>query len=305
MSEFASFRFRRFDAALGAEILDLDLSQPLGDETVAEVRSALLESNGLLVFRSQHITPEQHIAFSRRFGPLMIHVLHKYGLPGHPEILRVSNVIENGEPIGLGDAVGYWHSDLSYMPKPSFGSLLHALEVPSDGGDTSFASMTTAFDALPDPLKERIESLTAIHSYMHRYNRFSGSKWRPPLTQQQRSEVPEVAHPIVRLHPETGRPCLFVSEGFTSRVVDLSDAESRTLLRFLFYHSTEPRFVYRHRWRDHDLLFWDNRCTIHFGHGCPPQFRRHMHRTTIEGDALVRSGEGPLSRSSIPIAQAK
>lgn len=284
MPDFASFRFRRFDAALGAEILDLDLSQALSDETVAEIRRALLESNGLLVFPSQHITPYQHVVFSRRFGPLMIHVLHKYGLPGHPEILKVSNIIENGEPIGLGDATGYWHSDLSYMQKPSLGSLLHALELPPEGGDTSFASMTAAFDALPEELKERLKAMGAVHSYTHRYDRFRGSKWRPPLSQQQRREVPEVEHPIVRSHPETGRPCLFISEGFTSRIADLGEPESQALLGFLFHHSTEPRFVYRHRWRDHDLLFWDNRCTIHMGHGCPPQFRRHMHRTTVEGD---------------------
>src|SRR5580765_2510854 len=129
VSDFTSFQFRRFDAALGAEVVGMDLSQPLSEETTVEVRQALLDSNGLLVFRAQHITPEQHIAFSRQFGSLMIHVLHRYLLPGHPEILKISNVIENGEPIGLGDAAGYWHSDLSYTPEPSLGSLLHALDL--------------------------------------------------------------------------------------------------------------------------------------------------------------------------------
>lgn len=285
MSDFPLFRYRRFDAALGAEITGLNLSQPLDETVVVEVRRALLDSNGLLVLRDQHITPEQHIAFSREFGPLMIHVLHKFLLPGHPEILRISNVIENGEPIGLGDAVGYWHSDLSYTPEPSLGSLLYALELPQDGGDTSFASMTAAWDDLPPDIRDRVEGRHAAHSYSHRYDRMKGSQWRPPLSREQRSVVPEVIHPIVRTHPETGRRCLFVSEGFSSRVVDLPPAESQALLKFLFYHSTEPRFVYRHRWQDHDLLFWDNRCTIHMGHGCPPQFRRHMHRTTIKGDA--------------------
>jgi taurine dioxygenase len=285
MTAFASFRFRRFDSALGAEIGGLDLSQPLGEETVAEVRQALLDSNALLVLRDQSITPAEHIAFSRRFGPLMIHVLHRYALPDHPEILRISNVIENGEPIGLGDAVEYWHSDLSYTPEPSLGSLLHALELPPEGGDTSFASMTAAYDALAADIKDRIETRYAVHSYTHRYDRLSGSAWRPPLSPQQRLEVPEVAHPMVRTHPETGRRCLFVSEGFCARVRDLREAEGRALLKFLYYHSTEPRLVYRHRWRDHDLLFWDNRCTIHMAHGCPPRFRRHMHRTTIKGDA--------------------
>lgn len=283
--EDATFQFRRLGAALGAEIVDLDLSRPINDETFAAVRRAFLESNGLLVFRDQHITPEQHIAFSRRFGPLMIHVLDKFLLPEHPEILRVSNVIENGEPIGLGDAGRIWHSDLSYTPEPSLGSLLYALEIPTEGGDTSFANMAAAYDALPAEIKQRLDGKSAVHSYGHSYAQFSGSKWRPKLTEKQKDEVAEVVHPVVRTHPETRRKTLFVNEGFTSRIVDLPEAESRELLDFLFAHSTQPQFVYRHPWQDHDLLFWDNRCTIHLAHGCPPELRRHMHRTTVKGDA--------------------
>jgi taurine dioxygenase len=285
MAKATIFRFHRLDLALGAEIVDFDLSQPLDDETLAAVRRAFLESDGLLVFRAQYITPEQHVAFSRRFGPLMIHVLRQYLLPGHPEILRISNVVENGEPIGLGDAGLIWHSDLSYTPEPSLGSLLHALELPTEGGDTSFANLSAAYDALPAEIKQRVEGKRAVHSYRHSYDRFSGSKWRPPLTQNQKDEVREVVHPVVRTHPETGRKALFVNEGFTSRILDLPEAESRELLEFLLVHSTKPRFVYRHRWQDHDLVFWDNRCTIHLAHGCPPQLRRHMHRTTVKGNA--------------------
>jgi taurine dioxygenase len=283
--EDAPFQFQRLSAALGAEIVDLDLSRPINDETFAAVRRAFVESNGLLVFRDQRITPEQHVAFSQRFGPLMIHVLDKFLLPGHPEILRVSNVIENGEPIGLGDAGRIWHSDLSYTPEPSLGSLLYALEIPTEGGDTSFANMSAAYDALPAEIRQRLDGKLAVHSYGHSYAKFSGSKFRPELTQKQKDQVAEVVHPVVRTHPETGQKTLFVNEGFTSRIVDLPEAESRELLKFLFEHSTQPRFVYRHRWQDHDLLFWDNRCTIHLAHGCPPQLRRHMHRTTVKGDA--------------------
>lgn len=283
--EGVPFHFRRLGAALGAEIVDLDLSGPINDETFAAVRRAFVESDGLLVFRNQRITPEQHIAFSKRFGPLMIHVLHKFLLPGHPEILQISNIVENGEPIGLGDAGRIWHSDLSYTPEPSLGSLLYALEIPSEGGDTSFANMSDAYDALPAEIKGRIDGKLAVHSYSHSYAKFSGSKFRPALTQKQKDEVAEVVHPVVRTHPETGRKALFVNEGFTSRIVDLTEAESRELLEFLFAHSTKPEFVYRHHWQDHDLLFWDNRCTIHLAHGCPPQLRRHMHRTTVKGDA--------------------
>lgn len=284
MTEAAIVQFRPFDAALGGEILDLDLSRPLDDQTFAAVRRAFLESEGLLVFRAQYITPEQHVAVSRRFGPLMIHVLRQYLLPGHPEILRISNVVENAEPIGLGDAGAHWHSDLSYTAEPSLGSLLHALELPMEGGDTSFANMSAAYDALPTEIKQRIEGKSAVHSYTHSYDRFSGSKWRPPLTPEQKNAVPEVVHPVVRTHPETGCKALFVNEGFTTRILNLPDAESRELLEFLFAHSTKANCVYRHRWQDHDLVFWDNRCTIHFAHSCAPHLRRYMHRTTVKGD---------------------
>lgn len=280
------FEYRRFDAPLGAEIVGLDLSRPFDDAAFAKVREAFLASDGVLVLRNQRIAPEQHIAFSRRFGPLMIHVLKQYLLPGHPEILIVSNVIENGKPVGLGDAGHYWHSDLSYVTQPSLGSLLHALELPAEGGDTSFSNMYAAYDALPDDIKRRIAGRRAVHAYGNIYDRLTqeGSGWRPPLTEAQRAEVKEVDHPIVRIHPETGRKALFVNEGFTVRILDMPAAESRALLDLLFAHSTEDRFRYRHRWRDHDLVFWDNRCVIHLAHGCPPEMRRHMHRTTVQGD---------------------
>ncbi len=282
----AVFEYRRFAAPLGAEIVGLDLSRALDDTTFARVNDAFLASEGVLVFRDQRIGPEQHIAFSRRFGPLMIHVLRQYLLPGHPEILIVSNVIENGKPVGLGDAGRYWHSDLSYVAQPSLGSLLHAQELPAEGGDTSFVNMYAAYEALPDDVKRRIDGRRAVHAYGNIYDRLTeqGSGWRPPLTEAQRAEVKEVDHPIVRTHPETGRKALFVNEGFTARILGLSAEESRDLLAFLFAHSTEERFRYRHRWRDFDLVFWDNRCAIHLAHGCPPEMRRHMHRTTVQGD---------------------
>ncbi|HUK58772.1 MAG TPA: TauD/TfdA family dioxygenase [Stellaceae bacterium] len=280
----APFRYARFEAPLGAEIRGLDLTRPLEDATFAAVRRAFLESEGVLVLRDQRITPEQHIAFSRRFGPLAIHVLHQFLLPGHPEILLVSNVIENGKPVGLGDAGRYWHSDLSYMPEPSLGSLLHAQEIPSEGGDTSFVNMYAAYEALAPDIKHRIDGKRAIHSYRKTYDKIEGSTFRPALSAEQKAEVQEVAHPVVRTHPETGRRALFISEGFTTRILDMPEEESAELLAHLFGHATSGRFSYRHRWQPHDIVFWDNRCVIHFAHGCPPELRRHMHRTTVKGD---------------------
>jgi taurine dioxygenase len=248
------------------------------------VRKCFLDSEGVLVLRDQRISPEQHIAFSRRFGPLAIHVLRQFLLPGHPEILLVSNVMENGKPVGLGDAGRYWHSDLSYVAEPSLGSLLHAQEIPSEGGDTSFVNMYRAYEALPDDVKRRIDGKRATHSYTKTYDKIEGSTFRPALTEAQRQEVQEVTHPVVRTHPETGRKALFVNEGFTGRILDTSEEESRELLSSLFAHATSGRFTYRHRWEERDIVFWDNRCTIHLAHGCPPNLRRHMHRTTVTGD---------------------
>lgn len=281
----APFRYKRFDAPLGAEIRGLDLGRPLDEPTFAAVRQSFLDSEGVLVLRDQRIAPEQHIAFSRRFGPLAIHVLRQFLLPGHPEILLVSNVMANGKPVGLGDAGRYWHSDLSYVAEPSLGSLLHAQEIPAEGGDTSFVNMYRAYEALPDEMKARIDGRRATHSYTKTYDKIEGSTFRPALTEAQRREVREVTHPVVRTHPETGRKALFVNEGFTGRILDMPDDESRALLSSLFAHSTSGRFTYRHRWEEHDIVFWDNRCTVHLAHGCPPHLRRHMHRTTVTGDA--------------------
>ena len=274
-----------FDAPLGAEVIGLDLSKPLSPNDFARIHRAHLDHH-VLVFRDQRITPEQHIAFSKRFGPLQIHVLHQFALAGHPEVLVVSNIVENGKPIGLGDAGHFWHSDLSYKEKPSLGSLLHAQELPNVGGDTLFANMHLAWDELPAHLRSVVEGRRAEHTYLARYAELQKrSPWRPNLSAEQIAEVKPVVHPIVRTHPETGRKALFVSEHFTTRIVDLPEDESRALLAELFAHSVQPQFIYRHRWREHDLVFWDNRSLMHLAAGTPDDERRRLNRTTIEGDA--------------------
>lgn len=278
------FEIRPFDAPLGAEVVGLDLSQPLSDADFARIHRAHLDHH-VLVFRDQRITPDQQIAFSRRFGPLQIHVLHQFQLAGHPEILIVSNVLKDGKPIGLGDAGHFWHSDLSYKEKPSLGSLLHAQELPAEGGDTLFANQHLAWETLPAELKRAVEGRQAEHTYLARYAELQQrSPWRPNLTAEQIAQVKPVLQPVVRTHPETGRRALFVSEHFTTRIVGLPEDESRALLDALFAHSVKPEFVYRHRWQPHDLVFWDNRSLLHLAAGCPADQRRVMYRTTIEGD---------------------
>ena len=272
-------------APLGAEVLGLDLSQPLDPQDFQRIHQAHLDHH-VLVFRDQRITPAQQVAFSRRFGPLEIHVLNKFLLAGHPEVLIVSNIKENGEPIGLGDAGHYWHSDLSYKEKPSLGSLLHAQELPSEGGDTVFANQHTAWEALPDALKALIAPLFAEHTYLAKYEELRArSPWRPKLTEEQLAQVKPALQPVVRTHPETGRKGLFVSEHFTTRIAGIPEDESRAVLDELFALSVKPEHLYRHSWEPHDMVFWDNRSVMHLAAGTPEHLRRKLYRTTIEGDA--------------------
>ena len=278
------FQIRTLGSALGAEVLGLDLTVALSDEDFARLHRAHLEHH-VLVFRDQRITPAQQVAFSSRWGPLQRHVLHQFALPEQPEVLIVSNILKDDKPIGLGDAGVFWHSDLSYKDKPSLGSFLHAQELPRDGGDTLFANQHQAWDELPAELARAVQGRKAEHSYLKVYGELQRrSPWRPDLSPAQIAAVPPVAQPIVRTHPETGRKALFVSEHFTTRVVGLPDEESEALLQALFAHSTQERYVYRHRWLPGDMVFWDNRSVLHLAAGCPADQRRRLYRTTIEGD---------------------
>ncbi|MER0042619.1 TauD/TfdA family dioxygenase [Pseudomonas sp. MGal98] len=279
-----NFTVRPFSAAVGAEIIGLDLSRPLNDADFARVHRAHLDHN-VVVFRDQRITPQQQIDFSRRFGVLQIHVLKQFLLANHPEVFIISNIVENGQPIGLGDAGKFWHSDLSYKEFPSLGSMLYAQELPEEGGDTLFASQQLAYETLPAELRQAIDGKRAAHSYTARYadEVFKGIR-RPTLTEAQLAEVKAVIHPVVRTHPETGRKGLFVNENFTTHILDVPEDESRQILTELYAHSAKPEFIYRHQWQPNDMVFWDNRPLIHLATGCPSHLRRRMHRTTIQGD---------------------
>jgi taurine dioxygenase len=280
----ARFKVAPFGAPLGAEVLGLDLAQPLGEEDFAQLHRAHLDHH-VLVFRDQRITPAQQVSFSRRFGALQIHVLRQFQLPSDPEVLVISNIKEDGQAVGLGDAGHYWHSDLSYKAVPSLGSMLHAQELPAQGGDTLFANQHSAWETLPRHLQRAIEGASAEHSYLARYAELQQrNPWRPNLTQAQIDEVAPAVHPIVRIHPETGRRALFVSEHFTTRIIGLPEDESRALLDALFAHSTRPEHIYRHRWQPRDMVFWDNRSLLHLAAGCPEDQHRRLYRTTIEGD---------------------
>lgn len=277
---------RPLSRACGAEVMGLDLKRPIAAHEVQELQRALGD-NGILLFKDADITPEQHIAFSGHFGPLEAHVVGDFNLSDHPEIFVVSNVKEDGKLKGAVYAGQYWHSDLSYMQKPSLGSLLLCHEMPEIGGDTMWVNMYSAYETLSDVMKRFLAALNAVHDYSHAYDTyFSNLKERPPLTPEQRAKTPPVKHPLVRTHPVTGRKALYVNPGFTTGIVGMPQEESQPILDFLFRHSTRPEFIYRHKWRVHDLIFWDNRCTMHYALADYDfSVRRHMHRTTIAGDA--------------------
>jgi taurine dioxygenase len=282
-----SFEIWPLSDALGAEVVGLDLSAPLDDETFARVHRAHLD-HLVLVFRDQALEPGQQVAFSKRFGSLDQHPADHAVLADHPDVLLVSTRKEKGEYIGLPDAGPMWHSDLAYKEITALGSMLYALELPDHGGDTSFANMYAAYEALPADLAAKTEGRRGVY-LSGRVNQEERG-YRIALSAEQNDRTPPVLHPIVRTHPETGRKSIFANPQHTRSIEGLDEGESREILDRLFAHCAEPEFVYRHRWRLGDLVFWDNRCTQHIADQSrlgDPAYRRHMHRTTIMGDRPV------------------
>lgn len=278
---------RPLHALFAAEAIGLDLEAPPDEASFAAVKEAFERHSVLVVRGLDRLSPAAQVAFSRRFGPLEIHVMRQFLHPAHPEILLVSNEQRDGKPIGLADAGRYWHSDLSYMAEPSIGSFLLSRVRPAAGGDTLFASMHAAYDRLPDSLQQRIAGLSAEHSYAAQADRRAAAGQRPPLTPEQRAAVPPVVHPVVRRHEATGRPALFVNEGFTTRILGIPEAASAEILEQLFAAARDPAIQYRHVWRDGDMVMWDNRAVVHLATGCPPEMARTLHRTTIRGSRPV------------------
>lgn len=274
-------------APIGAEVLGVDLSQDLDAEVMEQIEVAY-DRFSVLVFRDQQITPGEQIRFSAYFGPLETHVLKPYLLSGHPEILVVSNIPDDqGRFIGLPDAGRTWHTDTSYRLTPSRGSVLYALEIPHapDGsplGDTLFAGTAPAYDDLPEETKAMLDGKKAVHCYAQR-KRIAGSQ-RAKLTREQLDQTPDVAHPVVRTHPNTGRKALYVFEGECVGIEGMPEEQALDMIASLTAHCIQPKYVYRHVWRKGDVVMWDNAATLHLATGDFewPQ-RRLLHRTTIEG----------------------
>lgn len=271
----------------GAEIVGIDCSSSIDSETLSALQQALTD-HGVIVFRDQTLTPDQHETFSLRWGSLKSHVLRQYLMPGYDYVLVISNKKdEQGQPLGIEDAGRYWHSDVSYEDVPPMGSLLYGLEIPPSGGDTLFANQYLAYDNLPDELKRRIATMTARHRFNYVQIQETDSSNRVPLTEEQKAQLVGAVHPVVRTHPESGRKALYVNPGFTESLEDENGNTDQSLLDTLFGYATDPSVIYRHVWQPRDLVFWDNRCLMHHATTYPEGSVRHMHRTTVAGTVPV------------------
>jgi putative 2-oxoglutarate oxygenase len=272
---------RSIHESFGAEVVGVDLAGDLDDGTITAIQEAWTRSS-ILLFRDVRMTPAQHVAFTRRLGPLHVMEPLEFNLPDHPEVFVVSNVEEDGKAVGLKRAGWGWHSDGEDKAVPNAGSFLYALEVPPEGGDTLFADTYAAFAALPADVRRTIMGRRACFSRVRLHHvHYPHMK---PLTEEQKAQRPDVWHPIARRHPRSGWTALYIGR-WACEVEGLPEAEGRDLIRYLQEFATRPEFIHRHRWRVGDAMLWDNRCAQH----CATEFddvrhRRRMHRTTLEGD---------------------
>jgi taurine dioxygenase len=257
-------------AALGAEVEGVDLAAPLSDETIAEIRKAVV-AHKVIFFRGQDMTQEQHVALGRRFGELEIHPSTTEDQP-FPEILHLRS---SGEGALRADT---WHSDVTYRPIPSFGSILRARTLPPSGGDTLFCNMALAYEGLSPAMKDWLSTLTAEHDIL------ASGRTEGVDVERVRQAYPVVEHPVIRTHPETGERVVYVNHTFTSRILGLSKKESDWLIDHLGALTGIPEYQCRFRWEPGSVAFWDNRATQHYASTDFLPAARHMERVTIIGD---------------------
>jgi taurine dioxygenase len=263
--------------ALGAEIIGIDLRDDLSEETFSRIRDAWHE-HCVILLRGQRLDEETQVAFGARFGELgKVHNNHN-GRSRLPGVMYISNVREDGKLIGaLPDGEMFFHSDQCYVERPGMATMLYAMEVPRRGGNTLFANMYTAYETLPERIKSRIEGRLALNVYD--YDNNATQRGSEP-----REGVPSYAHPMVRVHPATGRKALYVNRLMTHHILDIPRDESEALLAEIFDHQERPEFIYEHVWTPGDVLLWDNRCSLHARSNFDASERRMMRRVAILGD---------------------
>ncbi|MFW6094688.1 MAG: TauD/TfdA dioxygenase family protein [Pseudomonadota bacterium] len=281
MSTNGSVQVRKLSGGCGAEVLGVDLAN-LSEADWQTVRDAYL-AHGVIFFREQTLSPEDHIAFARRWGTIDINKFFPAD-PSHPEIAEVRKEPDQADNIG-----GGWHTDHSYDPIPAMGSILVARELPEEGGDTLFANMYAAYDALSAGLKRTLASLRAVHSSRHVFGASGAYKQSSDRADTFKNEhlTGDAVHPAVITHPESGRKALYVNPAFTVHFEGWTVAESRPLLEYLYRHAARPEHTCRFRWREGSVAFWDNRCTWHYALNDYPGERRLLHRITVGGVALA------------------
>lgn len=280
----ADFSIEPSPGGVGAFVRGIDIARDVNGNVAGELKSALGE-HGVLFFRDQNITEEDHIAFAEQFGEINVNRFFAKN-EKFPKIAMVSK-----EPTQKDNIGGNWHTDHSYDTEPALGSILVAREVPEKGGDTLFSSMYAAYDALSDGLKETLEGLNAVHSSRRAFG--AGAAYRNRMDTGDRIGNPELAtqdavHPVVISHPVTGRKALYVNLAFTLHFEGWTEEESQPLLQYLYKHGSRPEFTYRFQWQNGSIAFWDNRCTWHYALNDYHGHRRTMHRITVEGCELGR-----------------
>ncbi|WP_439817691.1 TauD/TfdA dioxygenase family protein [Zavarzinia sp. CC-PAN008] len=274
----ATIEIRKVGARVGAEILGVDLSRP--DGALARLIREALDEHGVVFFRDQRLTPDQHVALAERFGPININRFFRT-VADYPMIAEVRK--EPDQTMNIG---GGWHTDHSYDLEPALGSILVARDLPPSGGDTLFASMVHAYETLPDEMKARIADLKAVHSTAHAFGAKSAYA-KDTGMKNAHMATHDTVHPVVIRHPANGRPVLYVNPGFTVRFDGQTEEESRPLLHALFEHAMRPEHAIRFQWRPGSVAFWDNRATWHKAENDYHGERRVMHRITIEGVPLA------------------
>ncbi|WP_202210190.1 taurine dioxygenase [Pseudomonas paraversuta] len=266
-------------SALGAQIDGVDLTRPLSPLQRDAIEQALLEYQ-VIFFKQQSITPQQQARFAANFGDLHIHPIYP-NVPEQPEVLVLDTAVTDVRDNAV------WHTDVTFLPTPALGAVLSAKQLPAFGGDTLWASGIAAFEGLSRPLQVLLDGLTATHDFTKSFplERFGSTPEDLQRWEQTRKNNPPLSHPVIRTHPVSGRKSLFVNEGFTTRINELSEAESEAILKLLFAQSTRPEYTIRWRWQENDVAFWDNRVTQHYAVDDYRPNRRVMHRATILGDA--------------------
>jgi taurine dioxygenase len=279
----------------GLEASGIELSEPLSDAAFAEIEDAFFDGQ-VLAFRQQRLTPEEFVAFARRFGTPEPHVIDQFHHPDEPNILILSNVVVDGEPQGLADAGTYFHTDYSYLAVPARATLLYSLEVPEVGGDTLFANQYAAYDDLSESMKRRIEPLRAIHHYGNRKVREGADRTAAStLSAEQKERMPLITHPLVRRHPVTGQKALYAVSGSSYGIVGMPEDEAVALLDELAAHATQDKYLLRFSYGVGDVVVWDNASLLHSATLVDPDDARTLWRITVKEPAPAGHADAVLA----------